>query len=231
MRLKNKILCAAALVAVSTTPALADDEFTYGVIMGLSGSVDGSQSEGLTINTGGDPTFFNLSNNALGASGFTLGLVADRPVDDHWTVGGELAYRYNNFDASGQLDATRLGVTESLASTGDSHVSTLSALVNFWRYSGQPEDSIRFFFGGGVGAARNSSISTIRASGVLHGFNIENTTKWDISQIGLAWQVGAGWEFDVTEHSKARISYRYFSAGQLNGLSSASHGVVLGLSF
>jgi opacity protein-like surface antigen len=231
MRLYTKILSAAAVVALSGASAYADDEYDFGILLGVSGSIDSSQSDGLTVNTGGDPTFFNLSNNALGASGFMLGLFADKAVDEHWTVGGEIAYRYNNFDANGQLDATRLGVTQSLDSTGDSHTSTLSALANFWRYSGSAEDSSRFFFGGGIGLARSTSISTMRASGVLHGFNIENTTEWDFNQIDLAWQVGAGWEFAVSENNKARVSYRYFNAGTVNGLASSSHGVVLGLSF
>lgn len=230
MRTKRLILAATAWSALLAAPAAADD-ISYGIIFGLNESVDGSQSEQVTVNSGPVQTIFDLSNIALGATGYMLGVTAEKEMDGNWVVGGELAYRYNNFDTSGQLDATQGGVTESLQATGDSHVSALSGMATARWYNAPSTSRTRFFVGGGVGLAQTSSISTSRAAGELHGYDINNTTKWEFDQLSFAWQAGAGMEFAVGESSRARLAYRYFSAGDSNGLSSDSHGIVLGLSF
>lgn len=230
MRLTMNTLCAAAALALGSTAAHAGD-YSYGFVLGLTGSVDSQQSDGFSVDAGGVPTFIDITNNALSDSGYLAGFSVNSAFDEKWSVGAEISYRYNNFDATGQIDATRSGVTESLAATADSHVASLAALVNVRRYSGSADSNGRLFFEGGLGLSRSTSLSRLRATGELHGFDIQNTTEWDLNELGFAWQVGAGWEFAAGENSRASLAYRYFDSGQVNGLATTAHGVVLGLSF
>jgi len=229
--MKHSMLVLASAALTLTAGQAAADDGSWGLIGGLSrgGKTNSSVSE--TVTLGGTPALFTITGESEDPSGYLFGIVWDTPANDHWTLGGELTYRQNSFDIDGRISASAGGTTDVIDAGGDGSVHTIAAMINAWRYSGAVGDDNRFFAGLGIGAAHGREDASITASGTLLGTPINNVTSLDESATSFAWQIGAGWDFAMTESSRGSISYRYFDAGRIDQIETATHSIVFGVHF
>lgn len=131
-----------------------------------------------------------------------------------WDVDLIAGYDLGMFRVEGELGWKRANVTDiSIApqinfnNTGrlaaDGNTRVLSAMANLLLDFGS-DDGLRVYGGGGVGAARISTESTITGPGVPAG------RGFDGEDGGLAWQAIAGMRFSVSYNVDLGLKYRYF---------------------
>lgn len=228
----NKIYIALAAALLASTSAQAQQgESSWGLVGGYQRGATSSAGDSATVDLGGTPANVTIAGETDAPNGYFLGIVWDRQVSDHWTMGGELSYRNSSMDLTGRMSASAGGTTDTIPAGGDASLHTVALMANFWRYSAPSDSGSRFFVGGGIGAAHNQADGTIYATGTLLGTPVVNTTGLDESKTNLAWQLGAGWEFPLGDTTRGSLSYRYFNGGDVDDLDTSSHGVVFGIHF
>jgi opacity protein-like surface antigen len=225
------IALAAGTALVGSTISHAQENSSWGLIGGYSRGVEASSSVTETFNLGGTTAAFNIAGESVDPAGYLVGVNYHMPLDTQWRFEAEISYRHTKADIEAQISGTAGGVTEMLPANGEANVNSLAAMANLWRYTGDPDADHRFFFGGGLGLSRNAADGAIYSQGTLLGATINNTTSLDESTTSLAWQLGAGWDFAMSETTRGSISYRYFDSGDVDNLETATHSIVFGIDF
>lgn len=174
-------------------------------------------------------------------NGFVVGAAIGRECDclPGWSFEAELAFRKNDFDAAGLISfgyyyqkyvtvyLTTVTGTSAVLFTGTKgfheikyktttavggDVTAFSIMANAW-YEFDMDGSISPFVGAGIGWADVE-------------YDVGDPADVSGSDSGIAWQVGAGISFDMSEKTALRIEYRYMEVPDLEIL---HDGVDLGI--
>ena len=138
----NKIYIALAAALLASTSAQAQQgESSWGLLGGYQRGATSSAGDSATVDLGGTPANVTIAGETDAPNGYFLGIVWDRQVSDHWTMGGELSYRNSSMDLSGRMSATAGGTTDAIPASGDASLHTVALMANLWRYSA-PMDSV-----------------------------------------------------------------------------------------
>ena len=231
--MKTMIKLSVALGSFILIPSVAhaQDTPTWGVVGGYSRGVESSASDSATLNLGGTTASVSVDGDTVDPSGYFIGLVYHNPVGEHWRFDTELAYRNISQDIAGSMTATAGAESDSIPALGDATVHSWSGMLSAWRFHGTAQSGNRFFWGAGLGVSRNTADGTIGAAGTLLGVDILNSTHLNDTHTSIAWQAGAGWEFELSDTRRASIAYRYFDGGEVNQLDTSSHSIVFGIDF
>lgn len=159
---------------------------------------------GAHVPTDSDVTFStDLVTEAVNTSG-----EGDVSWDTGWWVGGAVGYACDSFPARIEAEvfaqnhdadeSTAFGVTGDALAILDSY----GALINLY-YDFKNSTKLTPFIGVGIGAA------TFEISDVTSDFR-------DIEDVVIAWQVGGGVGYAVTENVSLDLKYRYYRTGDIS---------------
>jgi opacity protein-like surface antigen len=191
MRLKTVLMASAAVVVGLAASGVAQAGGAYGTFSG-------------GLNWTDDPPFVSNGTTHIDLAaedGFIVALALGWHLDDVITPGLRVelegAYRHNN--ANGSFTALTAGGGTVSSSLGND-LATWSLMANLW-YDFDMGHSLRPYFGGGVGWARNKVVPELSA----------NPT---IESEGFAWQAGFGINVAVSPAGSVGLGYRYMDAGE-----------------
>lgn len=228
MRMKRILLASTALaVLAGAQQANAASDMYISVFGGANFVSD---------NAAAAATYYSSSLAAIsidGDTGFVLGGAIGTKLDN-WVKGlrAEVEVSYRRNDAGGLWSTTSSGSTTG--GTHDSNLSTFAVMANVW-YDIDLGSKVRPYIGGGVGwgraKAEGAFIQTFTESGAV-------TPNFDFSasgeNSGFAWQLGAGFNYEVAPDVDVGLGYRYFNGPEftyLGGtkLDNENHGVQVNL--
>lgn len=152
----------------------------------------------------------------LGASFATLTSPGTPSVnEDLFTTGGTAGVAFAALDRAWRLEfegRARDPITGTRLLEDEESTSTLSAtggwsaMVTLWR-DYDLTDSLTGYIGGGVGGGGYQF-------GINQDFPIQDSSLAGLGTVGgLAWQIGAGIAFAITDRITLDIGYRYFEIG------------------
>ena len=184
MRLKSMLLASAAVAVglVTAEAAQAGD--------GLYGTFSGGMNWSKDVHATGPTTAVSLSSESGFVVNVALGYHLDGMITPGLRVELEGGYRHN--DAKGNY-------TISATSSASNDLSTWSVMGDVW-YDFNIGSSLRPYFGGGVGWARNKVVPKI-------------TTAPSVEGEGFAWQAGFGMNVAISPNASVGLGYRYMDAG------------------
>ncbi|MBI1212790.1 MAG: outer membrane beta-barrel protein [Alphaproteobacteria bacterium] len=141
--------------------------------------------------------------------GFVVGVALGYDLSDVITPGlkAELegAYRHNNVHGNALALFTNSASTGTYASQSGADLSVWSVMANLW-YEIDTGSKIRPYLGGGIGWGRQKwKIGLVGPGPYFH----------DSEDEGLAWQLGAGFNWHVSDHAAIGLGYRYFHMDDL----------------
>lgn len=196
MGLKKVLLASAAVVVGLATADAAQAGGVYGTFSGGLNWTDSVKATGpsTTIDTSAQEGF---------VVSVAVGWHLDDVVMKGLRVELEGAYRHNHQPGTGVISSTS-GVTQT--------TSTWSVMGNVW-YDFDMGSSIKPYFGGGIGWARDKFIPKP--------FTVAPT----IENEGFAWQAGAGINVAISPAASIGLGYRYMDT---DGIGSTPAGVDLG---
>ena len=180
--------------------AVAQPAYTNYYWGGYIGGVVDSEAEGEAVN-GLNPS---QSIDLRPDSDFTLGAVFGATIASNTRAELELAYK------STDSDGLTLGSAKSDASGG---LSSTSLLLNFW-YDFPTMGNIRPYAGAGLGIATVDN--DVSGGG----------TRFDSSDEGITYQIGAGLQFPVSDRGTIDFGYRYQTVRKLAFESKSSPNTV-----
>lgn len=208
------ISVAVAALAFGSGPAAAQDSsmrFMQGLY--LSGGIGGHQTDDADVSGGGVDVEADTDKGFAGLVGFGSDF-----GDSNFRVELEGAYR-----GAGDVDSV-----SGVSGTGD--VEALSVMGNVF-YDFGLNDRFDLYVGGGLGAAEVD----MNQAGVFGGSLI------DTSDLGWAWQLGAGAAYAINERLKLTVDYRFLNIEDLDFRTSPNigdldvdyrdHAVFVGLRF
>jgi opacity protein-like surface antigen len=193
MRLKTVLMASAAVVVGLAATGVAQADGVYGSFSGglnwTDDPVNGTANGGST----------NVTLSA--EDGFIVALAVGWHLDEVITPGLRVelegAYRHNN--ANGSYTAQTASGLNSSSSLGTDLV-TWSVMANLW-YDFDMGHSLRPYFGGGIGWARNKVVA-------------ELTAVPTVEAEGFAWQAGFGLNVAVSPAGSVGLGYRYMDSGE-----------------
>ena len=209
MHVKNLLLASTALALLGTAqPAQAE---MYVSVFGGANWLQDSSGAGTTFFDGkfwNTTTFARFSTDA--DTGFVLGGAIGTHLDN-WVKGlrAEVEVSYRRHDVGGRWATSGFFTglsTGSFSSSGAIHMnqSTFAIMANVW-YDFDMNWRIKPYVGGGVGWARTKVDGAFRT---FSGFS--TTTAFNRHENGFAWQLGAGFNYEVQPGVNVGLGYRYF---------------------
>ena len=169
------------------------------VLFGMFGLAAGSlmaDSAATTFNpyvaVKGGYSFLSNRDNVKYKNGFVGGTEFGVSYDA-WRLGLEVAYRQNKIKQSTTTHAAVKNLQEK--------INALSAMVNVY-YDHALTDEYSMYLGVGLGVAKA-------------GFTSKGPNSLDYSKAVFAWQVVAGFAYDIDENWTAEAGYRLFNTSKV----------------
>jgi opacity protein-like surface antigen len=213
MNKRNLLLASSALALLAGSGEAQAGNLYISVFGGANWLQDDSGA--VLTNWGGEGTVDTLLFNSDADTGFLVGAAVGTHLDK-WAKGlsVELEAGYRRNDLGGSWAAIVDGGEGfgGYTSTGplDANVSTFSVVANLW-YEVDVGWKVRPYLGGGVGWGR------AHMDGALLTSDGSNTTTWfAFHSSGFVYQLGAGFNYDVSPGVAVGIGYRYFNGPNLD---------------
>ena len=212
MKTKNWLLASSAL-ALLATAGEAQARNLYISVFGGANFLSDSSGVVTTENWfGGESAETTFSFHSDADTGFVLGGVVGTHLDK-WVKGlsAEVEVSYRRNDVGGTwLALSDGGEGPSFTSYGtiDANESTFAIMANLW-YEIDCGWKARPYVGGGAGWGR------AHADGVFRTTDNSTTLSFDIQNNGFAYQLGAGFNYDVQPGVAVGLGYRYFNGPNL----------------
>lgn len=156
-------------------------------------------------------------------TGFVAGLTFGKRISDRLRVEGELSFA--------SAEASSFHYDESTAAGADGDLNATYLLANVW-YDIPTSGPLRYYVGGGIGAAR------VEADTSFDG----NSYGYGPGETKLASQIGAGVMYDLSQTLALDVGYRYKYVGNVDlddndddgvyeGADIQSHSLQVGLTY
>ena len=207
MRIKGVLLATTALALLAGPQTAQAGELYISVFGGANFLVD---SSGPTDDTGGVGVW---STNA--DTGFLIGAAVGTHLDK-WVKGlrVELEASYRRNDLKGNWQEISSGGDYS-GGVVDGNMSTFAIMANAW-YDIDIGNKVRPYVGGGVGWGRvHGDVAFIKLTNSgSPSTSVHSTTVRE--QNGFAWQLGAGFHYEVAPDVDVGVGYRYFNGPNIN---------------
>jgi opacity protein-like surface antigen len=213
MKLRNLLLATSALATVSLVAADAQaGDWYISVLGGANFTKDKSFAHSATF-TAPSSSFGSsaLTGSYDADTGFIVGAAVGKDLG-HILKGlrgeVEVTYRRNRWDGGYSFTYTTNSTTvSSVFGSMNGHVSSWAIMANAW-YDIDLGGKFKPYLGGGIGWAKNrykANVYQFSSSSAL--------TALDETDSGFAYQLGAGFNLQVSEHAKVGVGYRYADLG------------------
>ena len=220
MEFKRALLASTALALF----AGAQEAQAGDLYLSVFGGANFQSSSSTSFFTGKLSTSFTDSHTVFEPdTGFVLGGAIGTSLDK-WAKGlraeAEVSYRRNDVGGRWTLAAGGESGGEGVDTTAigivDSNTSNFAILANLW-YDIDIGNKVRPYVGGGVGWARARRDGAIQAIGDTGGEGGTFTTSAQYQQErnGFAWQLGAGFNYEVSPGVDVGLGYRFFKGPKL----------------
>lgn len=208
MRVKNLLLASTALALLGTAqPAQAD---MYVSVFGGANWLEDSSGFGTNVFFCGKFSCTSIGRFSTDAdTGFVLGGAIGVHLDN-WLRGlrAEIEASYRRHDVGGRwatsFFVSGFGPYTSSSGAIEANQSTFAVMANVW-YDIDMNWRVKPYVGAGVGWARAKVDGAFRT---FSGFN--TTTAFSRHDNGFAWQLGAGFNYEVQPGVNVGVGYRYF---------------------
>jgi len=221
MKSRNLLLASTALALFGTAQTAQAD--MYMSVFGGPNWLEDSSGSGFFQGKGSRQTFAAFSTDA--DTGFVIGGAIGVHLD-RWCRGlrAELEASYRRHDLNG---AWRTTFTTTFGdgpygSSGaiDGNQSTFAIMANVW-YDIDAGWRLKPYVGGGVGWART------KVDGAFLTFSGSTwTTAFSRHDNGFAWQLGAGFNYEVQPGVNVGVGYRYFQGPDVELFFGGKLGVI-----
>jgi OmpA-OmpF porin, OOP family len=213
MKTKNLLLASSALALLASVGEAQARNLYISVFGGANWLQDSSGS--LDTDFGGEGTNDTFVFNSDADTGFVLGGAVGTHLDK-WVKGlsGEVEVSFRRNDVGGGWSAVVDG-GEGFGgyTTSDAihaNESTFTIMANLW-YEIDAGWKVRPYVGGGVGWGR------AQADGVFLSSSGDSTLfTFDVENSGFAYQLGAGFNYDVSPGVVVGVGYRYLNGPNLD---------------
>lgn len=222
MEFKRALLASTALALF----AGAQEAQAGDLYLSVFGGANFQSNSSTSFFTGKLSTSFTDSHTVFEPdTGFVLGGAIGTSLDK-WAKGlraeAEVSYRRN--DVGGRWTLSFGGEGGEGTGTGvvDSNTSTFAILANLW-YDIDIGNKVRPYIGGGIGwarAHRDGAVAlTVDSNVGGEGGTFTTSRSFDQDHNGFAWQLGAGFNYEVAPGVDVGLGYRYFKGPKLSGFS------------
>ncbi len=199
MRMKRILLATAAIAALATSQSAQADGMYVSVFGGANFVPDDSH-----FATSGPVTFERHDTDA--DTGFVLGGAVGAGLDN-WAKGLrveiEASYRRNDVGGNWQTGFFFITAPATFDGVIDANASTFALMANA-AYDIDMDWKIKPYVMAGAGWAR-TKYEGAEATGPFFG-----TDQFDVENSGFAWQIGAGFNYEVAPGVDVGLGYRYF---------------------
>jgi OOP family OmpA-OmpF porin len=210
MRIKGVLLATTALALLAGAQSAQAGELYISVFGGANFLVN---SSGPTDDESGVGAWSTDAD-----TGFLVGAAVGTHLDK-WVKGlrVELEASYRRNDVRGDWKEVSEGGDSSGGSI-DGNMSTFAIMANAW-YDIDIGNKVRPYVGGGVGWARvHGDIRFTQLTSSGHPTTPTSHTSILRDHDGFAWQLGAGFHYEVAPNVDVGVGYRYFNGPNINGV-------------
>lgn len=209
MRMKRVLLATSALALLAGAGSAQAGAFDglYINVFGGANWQDDSSGRGVVTTSATVTTFqYNFDSN----TGFVIGGAIGTEL---WVKGlrGEVEVSYRRNDVGGawvqRSFTTPTTPTSTYGGPVDGNSSTFAVMANVW-YDLPLGWKIRPYVGGGIGWGRSQFEAAFLSTSGYNAF----TQVVDLEHSGFAYQLGAGFNYEVAPGVDVGIGYRYFNA-------------------
>lgn len=209
MRMKSVLLASSALALLAGAGTAQAGAFD-GVYINVFGGANFQEDQnGRSQTTTGSSTTTTFSHRFDSDTGFVVGGAIGT---DLWLKGlrGEIEVSYRRNDVGGdwvqRSFTTPTTPTSTYGGAVDGNSSTFAVMANVW-YDLPLGWKMRPYVGGGVGWGRSKFEAAFLSTS---GYNAY--TQVDAEHSGFAYQLGAGFNYEVAPGVDVGLGYRYFNA-------------------
>lgn len=209
MQLKSLMLATTSLAMLATAGSAQAGEFD-GLYISVFGGANFQHDQSGVQAVASSSTLTTFAHTFDAKTGFVIGGAIGT---DLWVKGlrgeVEVSYRRNDVGGGWRIFSTTGSDSSSSVGSFDGNTSTFAVMANVW-YDIQLGWKIVPYIGGGVGWARSKmdgAFLTSSLTSTLDQFSVEHS--------GFAYQLGAGFNYEVSPGVDLGIGYRYFNAPNL----------------